>query len=278
MGSIWPDNKRIAVMMAFDLDAETLWLVRNKENRNHPVNLSKGAYGPKQGIPRILNMLDIHDIKATFFIPGWVIERHEEAAKDIHRRGHEIAFHGYLHEEEYGVSYEQENETMEKSEVIIERITGKRPVGHRAPGGVVHPFTIEMLCKRGYIYSSNWRDRDNAFFHEVNGREVPLVEFPKDSIYDDSAYFHVTNSPPIREGPQSARTMIEIWKDEFDGLIAEGNKIMSFVIHPQISGRVSRVNAISEFIGYMKTKGAWFGRSDDVARYLIAQRKFYCLA
>ncbi len=268
---LWPDNKKIAIMMAFDLDAETLWLVRNKENWGNMVSLSRGAYGPKQGVPRILDMLDAHCVKATFFVPGWVAEKHEDTVREISRRGHEIAYHGYLHEEEPGISYEQENETMEKCEKIIERITGKKPVGHRAPGGLVHPFTIDMLYKRGYIYSSNWRDRDSAFFHELNGKKIPVVEFPKDSIYDDSAYFLVTNNPPIREGLQSASTMIEIWKDEFDGLAAEGDKIMSFVIHPQISGRVSRVNAISEFIGYMKSKGAWFRRSDEVASYLIDQ-------
>ena len=44
----WPDNKRIAVMMAFDLDAETMWTTRGDGNHDHITNLSRGAYGPKQ--------------------------------------------------------------------------------------------------------------------------------------------------------------------------------------------------------------------------------------
>ena len=267
---IWPDNKRIAILLAFDLDAELLWLCRDKENINHPVNLSRGAYGPKQGVPRILDMLDTHEVKGTFYIPGWVIERYEHVAREIHARGHEIAFHGYMHEEKYGVSYEEADAVMEKSEMIISSITGKKPIGFRAPGGVIHPFTVEMLYKRGYLYTSSWRDRDWPFFHELQGERIPLVGFPQDSIFDDTAYFFVTTSPPIREGLKSARDMIEIWKAEFDGLAAEGDKAMSFVIHPQASGRVSRINAISEFIGYMKSRGAWFARSDEAARYFIA--------
>ena len=43
----WPDNKRIAVMMAFDLDAETMWTTRGDGNHDHITNLSRGAYGPK---------------------------------------------------------------------------------------------------------------------------------------------------------------------------------------------------------------------------------------
>lgn len=66
----WPDNKRIAVMLAFDIDAETMWTTRGDGNEDHITNLSRGTYGPKQGIPRILDMLDVHQVKATFFIPG----------------------------------------------------------------------------------------------------------------------------------------------------------------------------------------------------------------
>ena len=69
----WPDNKRIAVMMAFDLDAETMWTTRGDGNGDHITNLSRGVYGPKQGVPRILDMLDVHQIKASFFVPGVII-------------------------------------------------------------------------------------------------------------------------------------------------------------------------------------------------------------
>ena len=46
----WRDNKRIAIMMAFDLDAETMWTTRGDGNGDHITNLSRGVYGPKQGV------------------------------------------------------------------------------------------------------------------------------------------------------------------------------------------------------------------------------------
>ena len=49
---LWPNNKRLALMLSFDIDAETLWLTRNEINKNHPANLSRGLYSVKQGIPR----------------------------------------------------------------------------------------------------------------------------------------------------------------------------------------------------------------------------------
>ena len=81
----WPDNKRIAVMMAFDLDAETMWTTRGDGNHDHITNLSRGAYGPKQGVPRILDMLDVYGVKATFFIPGVIAEHYPLVVKEISR-------------------------------------------------------------------------------------------------------------------------------------------------------------------------------------------------
>lgn len=130
----WPDNKRIAVMMAFDLDAETMWTTHGDGSTAHMTNLSRGAYGPKQGVPRILDMLDSHQVKATFFIPGVVAEHYPEVVKEIARRGHDIGFHGYLHEESTKTTYEQEDATMHRSEKIIYDLTGRRlpDTGHRA--------------------------------------------------------------------------------------------------------------------------------------------------
>ena len=54
----WPDNKRIALLLSFDIDAETLWLTRNDINERHLVHMSRCLYATKQGLPRILKMLE----------------------------------------------------------------------------------------------------------------------------------------------------------------------------------------------------------------------------
>ena len=59
---LWPNNKRLALMLSFDIDAETLWLTRNEINKNHPANLSRGLYSVKQGIPRIVRMLEEENV------------------------------------------------------------------------------------------------------------------------------------------------------------------------------------------------------------------------
>lgn len=269
----WPDKKRIAVMMAFDLDAETMWTTHGDGSTAHMTNLSRGAYGPKQGVPRILDMLDSHQVKATFFIPGVVAEHYPEVVKEIARRGHDIGFHGYLHEESTKTTYEQEDATMRHSEKIIYDLTGQKIAGHRAPGGVIHDYSLRLFLEHGYIYSSNWRDSDGPFLHQIDGKTVPLVELPKDSIFDDTAYDFYTDAAPERYGLKSPDEMFEIWKDEFDSLAVEG-RMINFVLHPQFVGRASRVQMLSRLIGYMKSHGAWIGTNRAVASWVLKENGF----
>jgi peptidoglycan/xylan/chitin deacetylase (PgdA/CDA1 family) len=97
MGS-WPEGIQCAACLAFDYDAQTLWISRNEESLRRPVTLSQGAFASKVTVPKILDLLREHQIKATFFIPAWVIERNQGLIKEIFAEGHEIAHHGYRHE------------------------------------------------------------------------------------------------------------------------------------------------------------------------------------
>lgn len=264
----WKNGKRIAVMLAFDLDAETMWTTRGDGNADHITNLSRGAYGPKQGVPRILDMLDRHGVKATFFIPGIIAEKYPLVVKEISDRGHEIGFHGYLHEEFTTTTYEEENETMVRCGKLIYEMTGQKIAGHRAPGGVIHDYSLRLFLEHGYIYSSNWRNSDGPFIHTINGERIPLVELPKDSIFDDTAYDFYTDSAPERYELKSPREMFEIWKEEFDALAEEG-RMINFVLHPQFMGRASRVNMLSELVEYMLLNGAWIDTNKAVAQYVL---------
>ena len=95
-----PDNRTGScdVLLTFDVDGPSGTLRRNPELAGQPSIMSMGEFGPNVGVPRILALLEAHDLPATFFIPGWVAERHEERVREIAAQGHEIAHHGYMHE------------------------------------------------------------------------------------------------------------------------------------------------------------------------------------
>src|SRR2546422_2104756 len=98
MTSPWPNGARVAVMLTFDFDAESGWLSRDPSHKDRPGVISQGRYGPNVGVPRLLDLLRVEQVPATFFIPGWVAEQHTEKARMIKDAGYEIGHDGYLHE------------------------------------------------------------------------------------------------------------------------------------------------------------------------------------
>lgn len=272
-GIRWPGGKRIAVMLSFDFDAEFLRISRAKRKDKEIgfTDYSRGQYGPHTGIYRCLNMLDLYQIRGTFFVPGIVAETYPDQVEEIHRRGHEIACHGYCHESKRDISREEETDILQKSEDILSAITGRKPVGHRAPESIVHPFTAELLLERGYLYSSSMKDCDWAYFHVLDGKEVPLIELPGDITMDDFTYYYFTFSDPAVRAMYSNREVLANWKAEFDGLAREGDKIFMLKLHPQMIGRASRIAMLGELIAYMQQQGAWIATCEQVAKYVLEQ-------
>jgi len=86
-------------------------------------------------MPKILELLKEFDIKATFFVPGWVIERNQGLIKEVFAEGHEVAHHGYLHEWPDMTDPSKEEGILLKGIEIIEKIVGQKPFGYRSPAG-----------------------------------------------------------------------------------------------------------------------------------------------
>ena len=269
----WPDGKRIAVMVTFDYDAEFLRISRAKSKGTSIgfTDFSRGQYGPHEGLARCLDMLDTMNIKSTFFVPGAVIETYRDTVEEIHRRGHELACHSYRHESDPELSRDEMIKILDKSEALLAEITGKKPVGHRAPESVLQDFMPELLAERGYLYSSSMKDCDWAYLWEKDQKELPLVELPNDITMDDFTYYYFTFSDPAVRCMYPNREVLGNWKQEFDGLALEGNKIFILKLHPQMIGRASRIGMVGEFIAYMQNHGAWITTCEDVARYVQKQ-------
>ncbi len=80
----WPENKRFALTLSFDLDAETAWEPSSLNGRRLSL-LSMGAYGRRVGVPRILELLARYGIRAQFYIPARVAEIDPDVVRSIAR-------------------------------------------------------------------------------------------------------------------------------------------------------------------------------------------------
>ncbi len=109
-------------------------------------------------LPRFLDFFKEKKIKATFFIIGSHIKTpyHESILQKMVEEGHELANHTFNHYLNFSrLSPEKKEEEIKKCEEIIERATGIKPVGFRAPGWDIDAETIKILEKRGYLYDTS---------------------------------------------------------------------------------------------------------------------------
>ena len=102
---------------------------------------------------RLLDLLDFHKVKATFFILGWIAQNYPELVQEVANRGHEIACHSHNHQ----LVYTQSPGEFERDLVIatetIEQVSGIRPFAYRAPGFSVTaktPWVFDILARNGY--------------------------------------------------------------------------------------------------------------------------------
>jgi peptidoglycan/xylan/chitin deacetylase (PgdA/CDA1 family) len=110
--SFWPEGYRCCVNLSFDYDSNSALV------RREPLDIvaqSRGRFAPNTAIPRILDLLDKHELKATFFTPGWTVDTFRESCDEIVSRGHELAAHGYLHERLAEISWESERGVFQRS-------------------------------------------------------------------------------------------------------------------------------------------------------------------
>jgi peptidoglycan/xylan/chitin deacetylase (PgdA/CDA1 family) len=252
------------VLLTFDLDAELLWTSRDPKNWERPIALSQGAYGYREGVPRILDLLARHGIECTFFVPGMIIERNRALVENIYAAGHEIAHHSYSHRWLQDMEEPEEREEFEKTNDLIAGLTGSKPLGWRSPAAEFSKNTMRLLLEYGFLYSSNFFDRDEPYKHVVNGRKTDLIEFPFAWVLDDAPFF-LYSIQLVGRVMMPPSAVFEHWSAEFDQLHAE-RKAFVLAMHPQIIGRPSRITLLDRLIQHMRRhEDARFYRCDRLA-------------
>jgi peptidoglycan-N-acetylglucosamine deacetylase len=268
----WPEGIRCAAVLSFDVDGESGMLQANPKNKDRLSVMSWARYGPKIGVPRLLEMLKVKGVQASFFVPGYTAELYPELIKSIHDQGHEIGAHGYLHEPLSSLDPIQEEAALAKTCTILEQITGRKPVGFRAPLWDVNTGSLEILKQQGLIYDSSLMDDDKPY--TITTPAGDLVELPVHWTNDDWEQFAFLYDPPMGSGViETCEKAFQLWKEEFDGMYRYGSAFI-LTMHPEIIGRPARVMMLEQLIDYIKShEGVWLTTCEEIARHQIAQQK-----
>jgi len=159
------------------IDVEDYFQVAAFERQCAPKHWSNYPSRVSANTERILDLLDRHGTRATFFILGWVAEHHPDLVRRIHARGHDIASHGYNHQRLNHLSREQFRDDITRAKAMLEDLTAASVIGYRAPSfsfDEAKPWIQDELLDAGYRYSSSL----NPVPHDLYGyRHAPRTPF-----------------------------------------------------------------------------------------------------
>lgn len=271
----WPDGSQLVISISMQFEAGG-----QPEGAQSPFSASplpKGTpdlpanswfrYGAVEGLERMLNLWDKHDIKVTSHMVGEAALAYPEVAKDIAKRGHEVAAHGMSWKNQWDMSEKDELAFIKDGADALEKVTGQRPVGYNANWLRRSKNTLKTLQELGFTYHIDDVSRDEPFLTTVKGK--PFVVVP---------YTLRNNDIVLVEGRNfSADRFLAQLKLEFDQLYSEGAKkrrMMSVSLHDRIGGTPAMVRAMDQFITYVKEKDkVSFKRKDEIAKIAASDPK-----
>lgn len=268
----WPDSARCAASFTFDVDGESAAIAAAPTSARSMSVMSHQAYGPLVGVRSILDILERNRVRSTFFIPGYTADLHPGTVRDIAAAGHEIAHHGYDHLRPTLLDLAAQEDQLDRGLDALEKLTGVRPIGYRAPMWDLSWEMPALLAERGFLYESSLMDADEPYALGVDplspATGPSLVEIPIQWALDDWEQYCFL--PDISElGPiQTSRSATELWRAELEGMRERGG-CWVLTNHPFLSGRPGRARALENLIGeVVAMPDVWLAPLEAIASHI----------
>lgn len=272
----WPNGARIAVSVVVNYEEGAEYSLLDGDEFHEPTNEvpspvpadqrdlaneSFFEYGSRAGVWRLMDILDEHQVPATFYCCALALERNPAVGPEIVRRGHEVCGHGYRWEESYRMSRAEEREALHKAVTSITATTGVRPRGWYVRYGPSEHTRELVVEEGGFAYDSNAYNDDLPYYTDVFGK--PWLVIPYSLEVNDTRFW--------RGGMSRPSDFYEAMRNSFDRLYKEGAthpKLMSIGLHCRIAGRPSRSVALEQFLAHAhEHDGVWFARRIEIAEW-----------
>ncbi|MGM5482993.1 MAG: polysaccharide deacetylase family protein [Nanobdellota archaeon] len=136
----------------------------------------------------LIDVLEKSNVKATFFVKGTVLEKYPELIKVIHKKGHEIACHGYSHLPLYKLDKAEFEKEIIICKKLTKKITGNYPKGFRAPHFSLTNETkwaLKILKKQGFTYDSSIFPLNTGFYGRTKNNIIKPYNICFDDIYKE---------------------------------------------------------------------------------------------
>lgn len=268
-----PEGKKIAVNIGADFDAHAVWM--GTFNLKSPSYLSRGEFGAKVGVPRVLELFKRYEIVGTWCTPTHTMETFPAEFNTILEAGQEIAAHGCYHESVPSLDLDTERRLMDLTIEKHIKIVGKRPRGYRSPAWDFTEHTLDVLEQTGFEWDSSLMGRDFEPYHpsrvdvrweegSIIGEPSKILEFPVSWYLDD--FPAVEYVPGVNAGLGDTEAIFRRWRDHFDYAYRNlANPVLALTVHPQTIGRAHHIMMFERLIEHMAAhEGVWFASLSDI--------------
>ncbi|MDX1475169.1 MAG: DUF3473 domain-containing protein [Reinekea sp.] len=146
------------MLNAMTIDVEDYFHVSAFESMFTPDKWKDVECRVERNVDCLLRLFDQHDVKATFFVLGWVAEHYPDLIRRIVAQGHELASHGTSHQRATTQSEDEFRQDVESAKKLLEDIGGVEVQGYRAPSfsfNKTNEWVYDVLASVGYRYSSS---------------------------------------------------------------------------------------------------------------------------
>lgn len=267
----WPDGARCCVALTVDLS------VASGPEGVTAADLAtpEALFGASQGLAALRGVLRKHGMRATFAVPAVVAHIYRDLVRSLAAEGHEIAAHGFRHEDVSGLDRDAERRRIARATEIIAAVAGHRPTGwfslprqgDRYAVGTVSPHTIDLLLEAGYVYFGNGLADDIPHYWVSDfARRRALLALPYYYHFDDQFFLMFPRKGTGLEHPDA---LLRNWRGEFTAQYKRG-RYFHMTVHPQHIGWSNRLQLFDEFLGELREyPGLWNPTGAEGARYWL---------
>ncbi len=256
----YPDGKRLAVSVQFPVE---WWLEPDSDAQARYFQ----EYGAKTGAWRLLDMFDRAGVKGTCHMNGAIGALFPDLAREIVKRGHDVAGHGYDQSHpQYAMAAGEERAAVRKTLDAIEDASGLRPTGWVSTGRRMSENTVTILAEQGLDWHSHHDMGDLPSMVEAGGRTIVDVPIQR--------YMNMNERKLMgRTGEQfrSCAEIVAFFKGQLDamrGAALYEPLCFQFGAHANMSGLPAYAWGVQEMILYAKSfDDVWFVTTGELARY-----------
>jgi len=267
--STWPGGKRVAVLVSVLLENWSAGKWPSYFTRTTPLRagvtdvaaIEWSHYGGREGIWRLLKLLERCRVKATVFANALSAELYPEAVRAIVAAGHDVAAHGMSQDQALNdLAPEAQQASIRRALDTLERVAGRRPTGWASPVYSWTEETSELLVREGLTWRADGLDASGPKLQRTPSGSIvtlPWCEFVDNRV--------------LRASP---RDFHDVYKDSFDYLYAnEPMAILHLAVHSHFGGRPLITAQFHKLLRYFAEFGdVWFPTHRELIRHFADQK------